>query len=407
MEDRLPVAVVRMGLGCAAVLAGAGWAGAQPVALPPAPAGVEVTREQGFEFVTVTASRPGEQIVVTPAIPEPPSNIPEYFRPHYRFLNGSTIGQVAEPFRISRTELTHGQYIEMLNMYVGQRSYEQWVADPLFSVLAVNFAGTFVSTLDEGGNYRITHYVNGEFTNRSMPVNMIEAMLYCNWLHNDRPTDINRLRTGAYDVERYLHVNGNNLVTQSIEPLPGARFFIPSQEQWIRAAHFDPNRYGPGQGGYWLYANGTDAPSIPGIPGVGSANIGWDYDPSIGGGTVSADYLSVGSYPQTQSPWGLLDTSGGAAEITTTVMYWPDEPAPYVRNWNGLSFVTEGSFGGTPPAYNDFDHLFYFLSAGFGDGPAYTGVTQGVRIAAALPAPGVVVAFFGVVVPLMLKRRRL
>ena len=395
MEDRLQVGVVRMG--CAAVLAGAGWAGAQPVALPPAPAGVEVTREQGFEFVTV---RGGPQAyAVTPEMPVPGGT--NTLGIGYRFLDGTQVGRVDESYRISRTEVTAGQYIEMLNMYIGQRTYDGWRTDPLFAAFidnSVSNEGEY--GLDEQGNSRVFRYVIGPLANRPVYLSHVESMLYINWLHHGRPTDLNVIRTGVYDAARFITLdlltsNAPGPQRLTIAPAAGARFFIPTQDQWIRAAHFDPNRNGPGQGGFWQFPNGTDSPSIPGPPGVGSANIGWDYDPSVGGGRLFAGDIDIASYPDTQSPWGLLDTSGNGREWTSTVMYWPDEPSPGDHVWRGWGTVIEGGAAGGSAAntegaiaQNLLDHIGYFDPNGLFPVYGVFGATRAtLRIAAVVPGP--------------------
>jgi len=63
-------------------------------------------------------------------------------------------------------------------------------------------------------------------------------------------------------------------------------------------------------GGWWRYSNGTDIPLTNGPPpsfggnGTGMANAGFTL-------ANSAQYtIPLGSYPQTQTPWGLLDVAG-------------------------------------------------------------------------------------------------
>ena len=42
--------------------------------------------------------------------------------------------------------------------------------------------------------------------------------------------------------------------------------WIPTQDEWMKAAHYDPNRYGAGQGGWWLYSHRSDVAPVPGVP---------------------------------------------------------------------------------------------------------------------------------------------
>jgi hypothetical protein len=82
---------------------------AQPIPLPPAPAGVEVTREAGFEFVTVRAP-----------------NATGYPNPTFTWTGVNPWqeyqgrGAATHPYRISRTEMTTGQWMSFLNAFAGQ-----------------------------------------------------------------------------------------------------------------------------------------------------------------------------------------------------------------------------------------------------------------------------------------------
>src|SRR5690606_21628647 len=105
-----------------------------------------------------------------------------------------------------------------------------------------------------------------------------------------------------------------NTFTDQATRSPGAKFWIPSLDEWIKAAHYDPDRWRDGEAGYWRYSHTSDDPPIPGAPGEGQTSAG--YDPP---GVDEAFYIPLGSYPDVQSPWGLLDTTGGAAEWTEEI----------------------------------------------------------------------------------------
>jgi len=55
----------------------------------------------------------------------------------------------------------------------------------------------------------------------------------------------------------------------------GAKYWIPTLDEQIKVFHYDPHRYGPGIGGYWLNMNRRDETGIPGEPGVGQTSAGW------------------------------------------------------------------------------------------------------------------------------------
>jgi hypothetical protein len=185
------------------------------------------------------------------------------------------------------------------------------------------------------------------------------AAIYCNWLHNDKGTTRDAFMGGAYEVSTFGWSGPRgDIFTDQAARSPGARFFIPTWDEWLKAAHYDPNRLGPGQGGWWTYANGLDRPAIPGAPGVGEANIGSDNR-----------FVDVGAYETIMSPWGLFDTAGGMRE-------WSEE----IFRGVDLRRVVPGSSWASSPASD-------WIGAQAADFPSSNSGDYGFRIAAAVPAP--------------------
>lgn len=118
----------------------------------------------------------------------------------------------------------------------------------------------------------------------------------------------------------------------------------------------------------------SDSPGVSGPPGIGTTSAGWrtDDDP------WAAWEIPLGAYPQSVSPWGLLDTSGGADEWNEQI-FGPDYPRE-----RGLM----GSYAGDDaPAWQFYDRAW---GAG-SHGPDFAS-HEGLRIAAPVPAPGSIVA---------------
>ncbi|MFM9994620.1 MAG: hypothetical protein ACKVU4_02340, partial [Phycisphaerales bacterium] len=101
--------------------------------------------------------------------------------------------------------------------------------------------------------------------------------------------------------------------------------------------------------------------------------------------------IPLGSYPQTQSPWGLLDMTGMTAEHTE--FYWPIE-GPVDRG-------SKGSMATSSPA--TFDRIYMF---GFFISPGSTQSAMGLRIAAVIPTSGTVLVFMAGSVYALTRRRR-
>jgi hypothetical protein len=116
------------------------------------------------------------------------------------------------------------------------------------------------------------------------------------------------LLTGAYDLRTVDSTNAESWVNIGREP--GATCWMPTYDEWAVASFYDPNKMGAGEGGWWSHLNRRERPSLPGAPGVGETSARWDPP----GGDFQVRSVPVGSYPESQSGWGLLDTSGSVRE---------------------------------------------------------------------------------------------
>ncbi len=288
-----------------------------------------------------------------------PGNAPYQTGNPNSFTNGR--GSVAYEYRISRTEVTSQQWMEFINTFSGE------LGDPYG--FRIPYGGY---TLDDTYTGPGTHWVLISPSLAHAPVFGIDwrqAAMYMNWLHNDKQPTLAALQTGAYDTSTFGE-NPDGSFTDAATHLPGAKYWIPALDEWIKAAHFDPNRYGPGQGGYWQSVNSTDAPLIAGLPGVGQTSAGLDItDPLLGERDVP-----LGAYADQMSPWGLLDLSGGGKEWTEA---WALDTFRYAR-------VTEGEAAGPLfPGSISSDEIDYF-----GAIAPWSGGGMSFRVASSVPSPG-------------------
>ncbi len=363
----LPVTLSALGLFCGVCLA-------QPVPLPPAPAGVQVTRDEGYEFVTITY--PGNSgFLVNDDVIAPAPDIYAGFR----VRQNTSVGRVDQVYRISRTEMTGGQYGDFLNAFCAQRTITQWFEDPTFYFFGI-VARTGTSAVIENGRIvrrilnRLEHCPADDLT-------ILEAMCYCNWLQNGRPTNVSQLMQGVYDISLYLNVGSTHLFAP-IPRSPDARYWIPTQDEWVKAAYFDPNRTGPSQPGYWSYPIARETPPIGGPPapyGDGESNWGFGGYFDEHGEYIRRWMIPVVSYPTIQSPWGLFDASGGMSEVTATPLLWQEIGDETFYSWDGTTVVVRSD---TNDFY--FDHIAYF-GVGHWPSPFGGGSWIGLRIAASVP----------------------
>ncbi|MBS0188655.1 MAG: SUMF1/EgtB/PvdO family nonheme iron enzyme [Planctomycetes bacterium] len=260
-------------------------------------------------------------------------------------FNGSR-GSVNYTYALSKTEVSIGQWYEFVD------AYGKYISPTLAGPTFIGRRGIQEDTSRPSGWGLIP-------TARNLPaeVGWRYAAMYCNWLTNDRRTDKAAFETGAYDISTFGKVGG--VYTDQVTHSASAKFWIPSLDEWIKAAYWDPNRIGQGQGGYWLRPGGRDSFLKPGLPQNGG---------ETSADTGNAEHLLVGSYPSISGPWGLLDVSGSVSEWTEHLD--PDGGRSVLGTYAGQSRLLVDSLrwdgAGGDPSFNLF----------------------GIRLATSIPSPG-------------------
>lgn len=253
-------------------------------------------------------------------------------------------GSVAYPYRMSVFEVTNEQWLEFVNAYAPYN-------EGFYASFA--FTGFYIHYHSPSGVYRM------DAGTERWPAEMSwrYAARYCNWLHNGKAPERWAFESGVYDTSTFGEAPDGSF-TDQIARSPGARYWIPSLDEWIKAVHWDPDK--DGGGGYWLYPNSSDAPPVPGPPGAGDTSAGYDDDFGF--------LWDVGSYPHVRTPWGLLDASGGVREKLETPTGPPG--APNARLDNGSRHTS-----GDPASFLSADRLD-IVGGGFVTSPS-----SGLRLA--------------------------
>jgi hypothetical protein len=277
-------------------------------------------------------------------------------------------GSVGYEYRISRLQITSGQWLEFINTFAPQSP------NPYFFLAPIN-SGITQSLDGPPGTWELRQGVENAAMVPVQGITWRDAAMYCNWLHNGKSSDWSAIMDGAYDASTFTNNPNGPGFSDQLTRSPGAKFWIPSLDEWVKAVHYDPNHGGPGVGGWWLYPNSSDNPLVPGPPGTGDTSAGsFDYH-------IPSYYIPLGSYPHAQSPWGLMDVSGGARE-------WMEEPLLTPQgvvidrglnsSWAGESFL-------------DLDLLYTY------DHYSPNSHTGGLRVASSVPGPSgtLLIAFAG------------
>ncbi len=261
-----------------------------------------------------------------------------------------SLGAVDYDYRIARTETTGSEWFEFVQAYAPY-------VDPEFAINS-GFTSQWVN-ISYGEQGQVEYRLHPGGVNRPVEVSWRFAARYVNWLHNGKALTPEAFESGAYDTSTFGQ-NPDGSITDQPAHSPGALYWIPTLDEWTKAAYFDPDRHGPAQPGYWWYPNWSDVPSIPGLPNEGG-------ETSAGFVFASLPYPEVGAYSNVQSPWGLWDLSGGVSE-------WLEDLYP--PRYRGV----RGSVPNSPHTYWITDRL-----GGAGEG--HVSSRSGVRLARVIPEP--------------------
>lgn len=225
-------------------------------------------------------------------------------------------GALANAYQIGKYEVTNAQYGAFLNAKGASNSN---------GIYNSNMASYGIT--QSGGSGSFTYNVSATLANRPVVyVSWYDAARFANWLVNGQGNG--SMETGAYTL------NGN---TGTIPRNAGANIFLPSGNEWYKAAYYQ------GNGTYSLFPNGQNSVTTQ------DANY-W--------GTASTD---VGTYAGDPSFYGSFDQGGNAYEWTDQIY--------------GSGFTVRGGSWGTfgdlmksnmlqfiPPTIEELDYGFRVAS---------------------------------------------
>jgi formylglycine-generating enzyme required for sulfatase activity len=192
-------------------------------------------------------------------------------------------GSVADSYRISRYEVTNAQYAEFLNAKAA--------SDPL---LLWN-ASMFITRTGSPGSY--TYSVPSAHQNQPVfYVSFYDSLRFTNWLNNGQGSA--DTETGAYTLLGGTATPSNGTtVTRNA----GANIFLPSENQWYKAAYYDGL-----SATYFDYPAGSNAPTACSAPTAAANHANC--------GLAVGNVTDVGAYTGSASPYGTFDQGGNVWE---------------------------------------------------------------------------------------------
>jgi len=217
-----------------------------------------------------------------------------------------TFGAVSYEYRIGKYEVTNAQYAEFLNAVAS--------SDPnsLYNTDMGNNARGGITRFGSSGSFSYSTKANMA----DKPVNYVswyDAARFSNWLTNGQGSS--GTESGVYTLTGPTAISG---ITRDLND--PSQVFIPTEDEWHKAAYHQPSTQGGDSDDYWAYptasnstptvatANGTGDISNPGT-NVANYRYGADWNGQFGNVTT------VGSAGiDSESFYGTSDQGGNVWE---------------------------------------------------------------------------------------------
>ena len=272
----------------------------------------------------------------------------------------TTYGAVSEAFQIMKYEFTNQQYTDFLNSVDPDGTNPNSV---YLGSMGSNARGgiSFTSDNASGSKYAVKTNMGDKPVNY---VSWFDAARVANWLMNGA-TGTSSTETGAYTL-----VGGQ---TSGTAPAvnPGATFYIPTEDQWYKAAYY---KGGSTNAGYWDYATQSD--TAPTAVTSGSTGIG-----SAGGTGNFANYNSAASWNGQTGNVTTVGTNGGPSA------YGAFDMSGNVFEWNDLTGAAGSSRGLRGGIWGSDDAFALSSSDRRTRNPSFEGSGDGFRLASPVPVP--------------------
>ena len=257
-------------------------------------------------------------------------------------------GAVAYNYQIAKNETTIGQYCEFLNAVAK--------SDP-YALYSTNMTKSFINGITRSGSSGSYSYapVAGSVNKPITFVSWFDAARFCNWMQNGQGSG--STETGAYTL--------NGAVSGIYTKNAGATVWIPSENEWYKAAYYDATK--GGTGGYWKYPTQSNALGGNTIGVPNSANY------------VDGDFVG---YP------GMALTDVGAYGANSDSFYGTNDQGGNVNEWNDA--VVSGSSRGLRGGSWGGDDYALASSYRLGGDPSCEDIGVGFRVAS-VPEPSCLV----------------
>jgi sulfatase modifying factor 1 len=277
-------------------------------------------------------------------------------------------GSVGYTYQISKYDVTDTQYVAFLNTVDPTGANSLSTYSPSMTATAAPIAGTdysgginYTSSAANGAKYSVKP---GYSNQPAVWISWTDAARFTNWYANGQGTG--GTETGVYNIASAATTYSGMTITGGADTPPtrasGANVFLPSENEFYKAAYYDPTLNG-GAGGYYQYGTQSNtAPTRSAAPG-GTNSANYDFQ-DYGYPNPSTNYVTdVGAYTNSVSYYGLSDADGDVYNWTENFSPNPSGPGnlPVYRggSWYYGSEYDGASFRDTY-TYADSDSYAWF-----------------------------------------------
>jgi len=230
--------------------------------------------------------------------------------------DGNGRGSVSYNYSIGTYEVTNSQYATFLNAVATTDTFA------LYSTNMGSNAQGGITRSGSSGSY--TYAARTGYADKPVTfVSYWDAARFANWVGTGttegRAVQNGSLLSGAaYDLNFVAFPSftaGNRLA--------GAAYALPTENEWYKAAYYQPTAQGGPSDSYWLYPTQSDAVPVSAQPGAGTNRGNFYFNDSNGGYAVTQStsfdgsqvYVTdVGAYSDSASFFGTFDQGGNVYE---------------------------------------------------------------------------------------------
>ena len=246
-------------------------------------------------------------------------------------------GSVAYNYSIGTYEVTVGQYTAFLNAVAATDTYSLYNASMSSDL---NIAG--ISQTGGSGSY--SYSVIGSANHPVTYVSWGDAARFSNWLYNGQPglggPAVPQNAASTEDGSYTLNGATTRATLNAVKRNVGATWVIPTENEWYKAAYYQPAAQGGDLDNYWAYPMRTNnmpySDQPPGATPDNTTVANFYADASLTNGyndndgyavtgstsyDSSQNYLTdVGAYTSSPSYYGTFDQGGNVSEWNETVI---------------------------------------------------------------------------------------